>query len=172
MRFLHTADWHVGKTLAGRSRLVEQEQVSTEIVDIAKRERIDCVLLAGDIFDSPAPSVDAQRVVCDTLAEIAGAGMAAVMVGGNHDYRRLSALRKLAGRLDIFIRPSPRESDEGGVMTYCESQSHAADALQVLQGGKRLIGVITHVQALADQMPARIEIQRTLSGSRVKYCSG
>ena len=47
MRFLHTADWHVGKTLAGRCRLDEQEQVSAEIVDIAKRERIDCVLLAG-----------------------------------------------------------------------------------------------------------------------------
>ena len=40
--------------------------------------------------------------------------------------------------------------------------------MQVLQGGKRLIGIITHVQALADQMPARIEIERTLSGSRVR----
>ena len=59
MRFLHTADWHVGKTLVGRSRLDEQEQVSAEIVDIAKHERIDCVLMAGDIFDSPAPTVDA-----------------------------------------------------------------------------------------------------------------
>jgi len=41
-----------------------------------------------------------QRVVCDALAEIAGAGMAAVIVGGNHDRRRLAALRKLAGRLN------------------------------------------------------------------------
>lgn len=51
MRFLHTADWHVGKTLVGRSRLDEQEQVCAEIVDIAKRERVDCILLAGDVFD-------------------------------------------------------------------------------------------------------------------------
>src|ERR1035441_3082906 len=99
MRFLHTADWHVGKTLLGRSRLGEHEQVAAEIVDIARRERVDCVLIAGDIFDSPAPTADAQRVVCDALAEIAGAGMAAVIVGGNHDHRRLAALRKLAGRL-------------------------------------------------------------------------
>jgi exonuclease SbcC len=58
--------------------------------------------------------------------------------------------------------------DEGFSTLDAESQSRVADALQVLQGGKRLIGIITHVQALADQMPARIEIERTLSGSRVR----
>jgi exonuclease SbcC len=47
-----------------------------------------------------------------------------------------------------------------------------ADALQVLQGGRRLIGVVTHIQALADQMPARIEIEKTLSGSRVRQANG
>jgi exonuclease SbcD len=129
MRFLHTADWHVGKTLRGRSRLDEQEQVSAEIVDIAKREGIDCVLLAGDIFDSPAPSADVQRVVCDALAEIAGAGMAAVMVGGNHDHRRLAALRKLAGRLNIFIRPGPREGDESGRISYAKNGEQAKIAM-------------------------------------------
>jgi exonuclease SbcD len=129
MRFLHTADWHVGKTLHGRPRLDEQERVSAEIVDIAKRERIDCVLLAGDILDSPAPSAGAQRVVCDALAEIAGAGMAAAIVGGNHDYRRLAALRKLAGRLSIFIRPGPRESDETGVISYPKNGEQAQIAM-------------------------------------------
>jgi exonuclease SbcD len=129
MRFLHTADWHVGKTLVGRSRLDEQERVSAEIVDIAKRERIDCVLLAGDIFDSPAPTADAQRVVCDALAEIAGAGMAAVIVGGNHDHRRLAALRKLAGRLKIFIRPGPRDGDESGMISYAKNGEQAKIAM-------------------------------------------
>ena len=129
MRFLHTADWHVGKTLFGRPRLDEQEQVCAEIVDIAKRERVDCVLLAGDIFDSPAPSADAQRVVCDAMAEIAGAGLAAVIVGGNHDRRRLTALRKLAGRLQIFIRPGPREGDESGVISYPKNGEMAKIAM-------------------------------------------
>ena len=55
MRFLHTADWHVGKTLFGRSRLDEQEQVIAEIVEIARREKVDCVLLAGDVFESLRP---------------------------------------------------------------------------------------------------------------------
>lgn len=68
-------------------------------------------------------------MVCDTLAEIAGAGMAVVMVGGNHDYRRLPALRKLAGRLNIFIRPGPREGDESGVISYPKNGEQAKIAM-------------------------------------------
>ena len=58
MKFLHTADWHVGKTLKGRSRLEEQRAVLREIVDIALRENVDAVLIAGDLYDSAAPSAD------------------------------------------------------------------------------------------------------------------
>jgi exonuclease SbcD len=47
MRFLHTADWHVGKTLLGRSRLDEQEQVAAEILDIAKREHMAEPVMPG-----------------------------------------------------------------------------------------------------------------------------
>jgi exonuclease SbcD len=129
MRFLHTADWHVGKTLLGRSRLDEQEQVAAEIVDIARRERIDCVLLAGDVFDSTAPTADAQRVVCDALAEIAGAGIAAVIVGGNHDHQRIASLRKLAGRLKIVIRPGSGENEQGGVFTLDRNGEKAKIAM-------------------------------------------
>ena len=119
MRFLHTADWHIGKTLFGRSRLDEQEQVTAEIVDIAKREKIDCVLLAGDVFEHLAPTGDAERVVCDALAEFAGAGISSVVVGGNHDHpRRLAALRNLGSPLKIFIRPDPAASADGGVIFF------------------------------------------------------
>ncbi|MGD1093423.1 MAG: exonuclease SbcCD subunit D [Bryobacteraceae bacterium] len=118
MRFLHTADWHIGKTLFGRSRLDEQEQVIAEIVDIARLEHVDCVLLAGDVFESLAPTGDAERVVCDALAEFAGAGIATVVVGGNHDHsRRLAALRKLGNPLKIFIRPDPAPPADGGVIS-------------------------------------------------------
>jgi exonuclease SbcD len=118
MRFLHTADWHIGKTLFGRSRLDEQEQVVAEILDIARREQTDCVLLAGDVFESFAPTGDAERVVCDVLAEFAGAGIATAVVGGNHDHpRRLAALRKLGNPLKIFIRPDPATPANGGVIS-------------------------------------------------------
>lgn len=130
MRFLHTADWHIGKTLFGRSRLDEQQQVTTEIVDIAKREKIDCVLLAGDVFESLAPTGDAERVVCDALAEFAGAGIATVVVGGNHDHpRRLAALRNLGSPLKIFIRPDPAAPADGGVIFFQKSGETAQIAV-------------------------------------------
>ena len=86
MRFLHTGDWHVGKPLRGRSRLDEQEAVLAEILEIASRERIDCVLLAGDIFDSSSPPPDAERLVYNFFAELIGRGTEAVVIGGNHDH--------------------------------------------------------------------------------------
>jgi exonuclease SbcD len=126
MRFLHTADWHVGKTLYGRSRLDEQEQVIAEILDITRRDSIDCVLLAGDIFESLAPTGDAERVVCDALAEFAGAGIAVIVVGGNHDHpRRLGALRKLGDPLRIFIRPDPCPPSNGGVVEIVRHKEKA-----------------------------------------------
>ena len=58
--------------------------------------------------------------------------------------------------------------DEGFSTLDAETLSKVADAIQLLQNGKRLIGIITHVQSLADQMPARIEIEKTLGGSRIR----
>jgi exonuclease SbcD len=130
MRFLHTADWHVGKTLFGKSRLDEQEQVIAEITDIARRESVDCVLLAGDIFDTYAPTGDAERVVCDALATFAGMGIAVVVAGGNHDHpRRLAALRKLGNPLKIFVRPDPARPAAGGVIEMVKGNEAARIAV-------------------------------------------
>ena len=60
MRVLHTSDWHVGKTIRGRSRADEHEAVLGEIVGIADAEAVDLVLVAGDLFDSAAPAPDAE----------------------------------------------------------------------------------------------------------------
>jgi exonuclease SbcC len=57
--------------------------------------------------------------------------------------------------------------DEGFSTLDSETLSKVADAIEVLQTGHRLIGVITHVQSLADQMPVRIEIEKTVGGSRI-----
>lgn len=55
MRILHTADWHLGKTLEGRSRLSEQADVLDEINTIVKDEQIDAIVMAGDAFDTVNP---------------------------------------------------------------------------------------------------------------------
>ncbi len=117
MRFLHTGDWHVGKMLKGRNRLDEQAAVLTEIVDIARRERVDGLLLGGDLFDSVSPRPEDERLVYAALAECCGAGIPVVVIGGNHDHpRRLAALRELLDPLKIYVRAEPCRADDGGVI--------------------------------------------------------
>jgi len=123
MRFLHTADWHVGKMIRSRLRLEEHGQVLHEILDIAVRERVDCVLVAGDVFDSRAPSPEAERVVYSFFAELMGRGIAAIVIGGNHDHpKRLNALRGLLDPMRIFLRPEPQRPADGGVITFHDAR--------------------------------------------------
>src|SRR2546425_219531 len=111
MRFLHTGDWHIGKMLKGRNRLDEQTAVLTEIVDIARRESVDGLLLGGDVFDSFSPGPEAERLVYAALAECCGVGIPVVVIGGNHDHpRRLAALRELLDPLKIYVRAEPCRS--------------------------------------------------------------
>jgi DNA repair protein SbcD/Mre11 len=56
VKLLHTADWHVGRTIRGRSRDDEHHLVLAEIAALAGREAVDLILVAGDIFDTAAPS--------------------------------------------------------------------------------------------------------------------
>src|SRR5205823_1083157 len=63
MKFLHTADWHVGRQIRGRSRAGEHEAVLTEIVGVAAAHEVDAVLVPGDLFDSAAPTPEAERIV-------------------------------------------------------------------------------------------------------------
>ncbi|WP_156940291.1 exonuclease subunit SbcD, partial [Paenibacillus forsythiae] len=55
MRILHTGDWHLGRTLEGRSRQKEQEAFVDELVAIAGEERADLIMMAGDVYDSVNP---------------------------------------------------------------------------------------------------------------------
>ncbi|HTK62283.1 MAG TPA: exonuclease SbcCD subunit D [Pseudonocardia sp.] len=119
MRFLHTSDWHVGKTLKGRSRLDEQTEVLREIVGIARAEKVDAVLIAGDLYDSAAPGAAAQRLVVRTLLALAGTGAQVVAIAGNHDHpATLDAYRPLAEVAGITLVGSYRPSAGGGLITF------------------------------------------------------
>ena len=119
MRFLHTADWHAGKLLRGRPRIAELEAACAEILDIAVREKVDCLLFAGDLFDSHAPPPEAERLVYEVFAEVLRHRIAAVIIGGNHDHpTRLGALRRLLEPLSLYIRPEPVSAKDGGVIRF------------------------------------------------------
>ncbi len=117
MRFLHTADWHVGKPLRGRSRLDEYAKALEQVADIATESRVDAVLVAGDVFDSPAPPPEAEKLVFDFLARLLPERIACVVIAGNHDHpRRLAALSGLLEGLRIHVRPEVRPPEDGGVV--------------------------------------------------------
>lgn len=119
MRFLHTADWHVGKTLKGRSRLDEQQQVLREIVSIAREQQVDAVLVAGDLYDTAAPTADAQKLVIRTLLGLASTGAEVIAIAGNHDNpRALDAYRPLAGAAGITLVGEVRPAEKGGLVRF------------------------------------------------------
>jgi exonuclease SbcD len=108
VRVLHTADWHVGKSLKGLSRLDEQEQVLREIVRITREQEVDAVLVAGDLYDSAAPSAAAQRLVVRTLMAWRAPG-AGHRDRGNHDHAAtLDAYRPFAGAAGVTLVGSVR----------------------------------------------------------------
>jgi exonuclease SbcD len=86
MRLLHTADWHLGRVLCGRSLLDQQAEALDRLVDLAVHEKPDAVLVAGDIYDRAIPPTEAMRVLDDTLHRLVdGAGIPVIAIAGNHD---------------------------------------------------------------------------------------
>lgn len=86
MRILHTADWHLGKRLDSFSRIHEQREVLQEIIEIADREQVDVVIVAGDLFDTFNPPVEAVELLYETLKKLSNNGRRPVIaIAGNHD---------------------------------------------------------------------------------------
>ena len=118
MRFLHTSDWHVGKTLKGHDRLPEQREVLAEIVRTAAEHRVDAVLVAGDLYETATPTAAAQQLVVQTLLALRDGGAEVVAIAGNHDNpSTLDAYRPLAGAAGITLVGRVRRPADGGVVT-------------------------------------------------------
>src|SRR6201996_4792330 len=133
MKFLHTADWHVGKTLKGRDRLEEQRAVLAEIAAIAEAHQVDAVLVAGDVYDLSAPSAAAQQLVVRTLLRLAQTGAQVIVIAGNHDHGpTFEAYRPLMGAAGITISGTVRSAATGGVIRFRARSDGAEAQLAVL----------------------------------------
>ena len=119
MRILHTSDWHVGKTIRGASRLDEHRRVLGEIAQVAKDRTVDLVLVAGDLYESAAPSAEAEQVVLRALLDLHDTGAKVVVVAGNHDNPgRFEAIRPLMGELGITVLGHVARPEAGGVIEH------------------------------------------------------
>ena len=104
MKFLHLADLHLGKKLCGYSLLNEQKNALTQAIDLIKKEKINLVLIAGDVFDKPIPSIQALEIFNEFLLKLNLLKTKVCIIGGNHDNDvRLGYLSNLLENSNIYI---------------------------------------------------------------------
>lgn len=103
MKILHTSDWHIGKKLAGRDRYDEYRAVLAEIRNLCESEKIDLVLVAGDVYDTYTPSAEAEEIFYSGIKEIAKESAALIISGNHDDYVRLTAASAFAEEMNVYI---------------------------------------------------------------------
>ncbi len=116
MKLLHTSDWHVGKSMRGHSRADEHRAVLSEITGAAAEENVDLIVVAGDLYETAAPSAESETIVNRALLDLAEIAPV-VAVAGNHDNpRRLAAIAPLLELGRITMATMPRSPADGGVV--------------------------------------------------------
>lgn len=127
MRFLHTSDWHLGRSLHRTDLRDAQAAFLDHLVETARAEKVDAVLVAGDVYDRAVPPVDAVALCEDALVRLRETGARVILISGNHDSaRRLgfsSTLIDAAGvhlrtRPDALADPVLLEDEHGPVAVY------------------------------------------------------
>lgn len=110
MRMLHTSDWHLGRSFHREDMLGAQATYVDHLVETVRSERVDVVLVSGDVYDRALPPVDAVQLASESLRRLAAEGVRVVAVSGNHDSpHRLGFASDLIDAAGIHLRTS-RES--------------------------------------------------------------
>lgn len=117
MRILHTADWHAGRTLHGADRTPEVRAALAELADMAVSEKVDVVVVAGDVFDSRNPSAAAEDAVYEFFLRTGAAGIPSVVIAGNHDSpARFDAVSNMLKLTRVHTVGSFRPAGQGGLL--------------------------------------------------------
>lgn len=99
MKILHTSDLHIGKYIGTYDLKEDTEYVLNQVVDTAIRERVEVVLISGDVFDRPNPSEEAIKMYVSFLKGLLDKNIKVIAISGNHDSGiRLSAYKDILGK--------------------------------------------------------------------------
>jgi exonuclease SbcD len=85
MRLLHTSDWHLGKKFEDIDLLPQQEAFANQLIDIVRDQKVDAVLVAGDIYDRSTPNAEAVSLADNIFARLIREGVQVIAISGNHD---------------------------------------------------------------------------------------
>lgn len=194
MRFLHLADLHIGKSVCEFPMLEDQRHVLGEVVSLLGSGDIDCLLVAGDLYDKTQPSSQAVALVDWFLGGVAGTGVPAVVIPGNHDSaERVAYAGDLLSGAGIHVAPvfdgtiAPvRLSDEHGPVNVwpipflrpaevrhafddCSATSYT-DAMRHLVGtfeldpAERNVAVVHQFVTATGTQPERTDSELSLGG--------
>jgi exonuclease SbcD len=153
VRILHTSDWHLGRTFHGHQTLEAAGRVLRALADEVAARCIDVVLVAGDVFDSAAPSAAALDALTDALRAIRAAGAQVVLTSGNHDsVTRLGLHAEWLGAAGIHLltrferldEPVELADEHGPVLVYGIPYLEPA----ILRGALPEEALRTHEEAL------------------------
>lgn len=105
MRILHTSDWHLGRSFHREDLLGHQGAFIDHLVEVVEAEKVDVVVVSGDVYDRALPHVDAVALADETFARLAASRAKVVVSSGNHDSaQRLGFGSRLMDAAGVFVR--------------------------------------------------------------------
>lgn len=176
MRILHTADWHLGARLVERDRLPEQAAFLDWLIETLRSEKIDALLLSGDVFDAANPPQDAIALYFDFLKRLADLKtVKAVITGGNHDSAsHLNAPRELLRRFDVHVFGHAGDNivDLGGAVVAAVPFLRERD-LRQSNAGETITDVQSQVRtAIRDHYAAQLTACQAIAKERPVIAMG
>ncbi len=105
MRLLHTSDWHLGRSFHGVGMLAAQRNFVDQLLETIREDKVDILLLAGDVYDRALPGVDVVNLLDEALARLTAEGVSVVLTSGNHDSAtRLGFAGRVLERGGVHLR--------------------------------------------------------------------
>ena len=165
VRLIHTSDWHLGRAFHQVGLLDAQAAYLDHLVDVVRTERVDAVLVSGDVYDRAMPSPETVELLSQSLLRLVDAGAQVVVSSGNHDSAiRLGFASGLLERAGLHLRTSV--ADVGRPVLLGDTAVHplpylepalAADALGATERTHAgvLRAAMTRVRADAEQRGGR-----------------
>jgi exonuclease SbcD len=158
MRILHTSDWHAGRLWKSRNRLPELQDILEHLGDFIERERIDLVLMSGDVYEHQVPTPEGERAVAHFFTRLGRANVPSVVVAGNHDHAmRIDTWGLFAEFVGVRARGLPRRRTEGGLLEVPTRNGETACVAAVpFAAAGRIVEALTlaHDETLARQQYA------------------
>jgi exonuclease SbcD len=152
MRLLHTSDWHLGRSLHRADLRDAQAAFIDHLVGVVRAERVDVVLVSGDVYDRAVPPLDAVQLCEDAFVRLRAAGARVVVISGNHDSaRRLGFSSPLIDASGVFLRTDVTRCAEpvdiDGLSVFAIPYLEPEAVRGVLGDARGHVGVLTEALA-------------------------